>query len=177
MKEYQAVVVKLTRHTREDEDTLTDLLNERSRGGWEPALMSQDEQRLTILFSRSAIAEGEASVQVSPDRRGRLAQRGGGAPLGTAHAVAAVVAEVAVAVADGDGSAVVAGRGIGLEVGKLAAADGRAVEFRISKAFRVRRNVGGHTGVTRVCLWRRPARGATISFGCVCGSALRATRR
>ena len=58
MKEYQAVVVKLTRHTREDEDTLTDLLNERSRGGWEPALMSQDEQRLTILFSRSAIAEG-----------------------------------------------------------------------------------------------------------------------
>ena len=43
MKEYQAVVVKLTRHTREDEDTLTDLLNERSRGGWEPALMSQDE--------------------------------------------------------------------------------------------------------------------------------------
>ena len=58
MKEYQAVVVKLTRHTREDEDTLTDLLNERSRGGWEPALMSQDEQRLTILFSRSAAAEG-----------------------------------------------------------------------------------------------------------------------
>ncbi len=58
MKEYQAVVVKLTRHTREDEDTLTDLLNERSRGGWEPALMSQDEHRLTILFQRSAVAEG-----------------------------------------------------------------------------------------------------------------------
>lgn len=52
MKEYQAVVVKLTRHTREDEDTLTDLLNERSRGGWEPALMSQDEHRLVILFHR-----------------------------------------------------------------------------------------------------------------------------
>ena len=58
MKEYQAVVVKLTRHTREDEDTLTDLLNERSRGGWEPALMSQEEQRLTILFQRDAVAEG-----------------------------------------------------------------------------------------------------------------------
>lgn len=57
MKEYQAVVVKLTRHTREDEDTLTDLLNERSRGGWEPALMSQDEQRLIILFQRNAVAE------------------------------------------------------------------------------------------------------------------------
>lgn len=58
MKEYQAVVVKLTRHTREDEDTVTDLLNERSRGGWEPALMSQDEQRLIVLFQRSAVAEG-----------------------------------------------------------------------------------------------------------------------
>lgn len=57
MKEYQAVVVKLTQHSREDEDTLTDLLNERSRGGWEPALMSQDEQRLIILFQRSAAAE------------------------------------------------------------------------------------------------------------------------
>ena len=57
MKEYQAVVVKLTRHTREDEDTLTDLLNERSRGGWEPALMSQDEQRLIVLFQRNAVAE------------------------------------------------------------------------------------------------------------------------
>lgn len=58
MKEYQAVVVKLTRHTREDEDTLTDLLNERSRGGWQPALMSQDEHRLIILFQRNAVAEG-----------------------------------------------------------------------------------------------------------------------
>jgi hypothetical protein len=54
MKEYQAVVVKLTRHTRENEDTLTDLLNERSRGGWEPALMSQNGDQLIILFHRSA---------------------------------------------------------------------------------------------------------------------------
>jgi hypothetical protein len=57
MKEYQAVVVKLTRHTRDDEDALTDLLNERSRSGWEPALMSQDEHRLTILFQRAALTE------------------------------------------------------------------------------------------------------------------------
>lgn len=57
MKEYQAVVIKLTRHTREDEDTLTDLLNERSRGGWEPALMTQDEHRLTILFHRETVPE------------------------------------------------------------------------------------------------------------------------
>ena len=52
MKEYQAVILKITRRTREDEDALTDLLNERSRGGWEPAMMSQDDQRLTIVFSR-----------------------------------------------------------------------------------------------------------------------------
>ena len=58
MKEYQAVVVKLARHTREDEDMLTDLLNERSRGGWEPALMTQDEHRLIVLFHRPIEVEG-----------------------------------------------------------------------------------------------------------------------
>ncbi|MHB0948473.1 MAG: hypothetical protein ACYC3Q_09650 [Gemmatimonadaceae bacterium] len=52
MKEYQAVMVRLTRHVREDEDALTDLLNERSRGGWTPALMSQDGSRLTLVFAR-----------------------------------------------------------------------------------------------------------------------------
>jgi hypothetical protein len=54
MKEYQAVVVKLTRHTRENEDTLTDLLNERIRGGWEPAHISQDKEQLILIFCRSA---------------------------------------------------------------------------------------------------------------------------
>jgi hypothetical protein len=57
MKEYQAVIVRLTRHQREDEDALTDLLNERSRGGWSPAMMTQDGQRLTLVFAREA--EGE----------------------------------------------------------------------------------------------------------------------
>lgn len=52
MKEYQAVILKLTQRTREDEDALTDLLNERSRGGWEPAMMSHGDQRLTVVFSR-----------------------------------------------------------------------------------------------------------------------------
>lgn len=33
MKEYQAVILKLSRRTQEDEDALTDLFNERSRGG------------------------------------------------------------------------------------------------------------------------------------------------
>ena len=57
MKEYQAVILRLSRHAREDEDALTDLMNERSRGGWEPAMMSHDGERLTIVFSRHAEAE------------------------------------------------------------------------------------------------------------------------
>jgi hypothetical protein len=57
MKEYQAVIHRLTRHVREDEDALTDLLNERSRTGWEPAMMALDDQRLTIVFRRNTEAE------------------------------------------------------------------------------------------------------------------------
>ena len=56
MKEYQAVIVRLTRHVRDDEDALTDLLNERSRMGWMPALMTQDAQRLTVVFARDTPA-------------------------------------------------------------------------------------------------------------------------
>jgi hypothetical protein len=58
MKEYQAVILRLTRHVRDDEDTLTDLLNERSRGGWEPAMMTQDGQRLTVIFQRPSDRDG-----------------------------------------------------------------------------------------------------------------------
>ena len=58
MKEYQAVVLRLTQRTKEDEDALTDLMNERSRGGWEPAMITQDVQRLIIVFQRSADADG-----------------------------------------------------------------------------------------------------------------------
>ncbi|MFL5614253.1 MAG: hypothetical protein ACJ796_11385 [Gemmatimonadaceae bacterium] len=57
MKEYQAVILRLTRRARDDEDSLTDLLNERSRGGWEPALMSQDGVRLTVVFARPSGGE------------------------------------------------------------------------------------------------------------------------
>ena len=57
MKEYQAVTLRLTRHTRDDEDALTDLLNERSRGGWEPTMMTQDGTRLTIVFRRDTDPE------------------------------------------------------------------------------------------------------------------------
>ena len=52
MKEYQAVILKLSLRTQEDEDALTDLLNERSRGGWTPTLMSKDQQRITLVFCR-----------------------------------------------------------------------------------------------------------------------------
>jgi hypothetical protein len=54
MNEYQAVILKLTRHVQEDEDALTDLLNERSRGGWAPAMIAQGTTRLTVVFSRRA---------------------------------------------------------------------------------------------------------------------------
>jgi hypothetical protein len=56
MKEYQAVIHRFTRHTRDDEDALTDLLNERIRGGWEPAMMAQDGHRVTIIFQRATEA-------------------------------------------------------------------------------------------------------------------------
>ena len=52
MKEYQAVMLRLSRHARDDEDALTDLLNERSRGGWQLAVLSQDARRLTVVFER-----------------------------------------------------------------------------------------------------------------------------
>ena len=58
MKEYQAVVLRLTQRAKDDEDALTDLMNERSRGGWEPAMMTQDAQRLVIVFQRSADIDG-----------------------------------------------------------------------------------------------------------------------
>jgi len=57
MKEYQAVMLRLSRHARDDEDALTDLLNERSRGGWRPAMMAQDGRRLTLVFERPGDGE------------------------------------------------------------------------------------------------------------------------
>jgi hypothetical protein len=59
MNEYQAVILKLTRHVQEDEDALTDLLNERSRSGWEPSMMAQGTTRLTVIFRRSAASPND----------------------------------------------------------------------------------------------------------------------
>lgn len=50
-------MLRLTRHTRDDEDALTDLLNERSRGGWSLATMTQDGFRLTVVFQRDVDSE------------------------------------------------------------------------------------------------------------------------
>ncbi|MBX9928785.1 MAG: hypothetical protein K2X99_07720 [Gemmatimonadaceae bacterium] len=58
MKEYQAVIVRVTKHSRDDEDALTDLLNERARGGWAPAMLTQDATRMTVVFERATSASG-----------------------------------------------------------------------------------------------------------------------
>ncbi len=54
MKEYQAVILRTTAHARDDEEALTDLLNERSRAGWTPMQLAQDAHRLTVVFARDA---------------------------------------------------------------------------------------------------------------------------
>ena len=108
--------------------------------------------------------------------------------LRTAHAAAAVVAEVAVAVADGDGAAVVAGRGVRLEVGELfAAGGGRAAvlehhagageELEVdlaAVAVAVRVTVGVAVRVTigvtvRVAVGFRRSEGGGFAFGLVGG--------
>ena len=50
-------MLRVTRHTRDDEDALTDLLNERSRGGWALSMMAQDDSRLTLVFQRDTDSE------------------------------------------------------------------------------------------------------------------------
>ncbi|HYW33489.1 MAG TPA: hypothetical protein VE869_18450 [Gemmatimonas sp.] len=57
MKEYQVVIVRLTRHVRDDEDALTDLLNERSRAGWRPGMLSQEGNRMTVIFERDPLPD------------------------------------------------------------------------------------------------------------------------
>ncbi|MDQ6829185.1 MAG: hypothetical protein M3081_10010 [Gemmatimonadota bacterium] len=48
------MTIKLTRRPHDDDDALTDVLNERNRAGWAPAMMSQGKGRLTIVFRRTA---------------------------------------------------------------------------------------------------------------------------
>ena len=53
MKQYQVVIVRLTGKGRDDEDSLTDLLNERTRMGWDYHGMTQlDSERVSVVFER-----------------------------------------------------------------------------------------------------------------------------
>lgn len=53
MKEYQSVIVRLAGRSREDEEAITDLLNERVRMGWEyHSLSPLDSGRLIVVFIR-----------------------------------------------------------------------------------------------------------------------------
>jgi len=68
MKEYQVVIVRLTRHVRDDEDALTDLLNERSRTSWRPSMLSQDGERMTVIFERDTpVADTPAGDTPAPE--------------------------------------------------------------------------------------------------------------
>ena len=53
MKEYQVAIIRMTGRSREDEDTLTDLLNERARGGWtDHSLHPVEGQKIILVFTR-----------------------------------------------------------------------------------------------------------------------------
>jgi hypothetical protein len=55
MKQYQVAIVRLQHKSREDEETLTDLLNERTRMGWEYHSLSDLEGgRVAVVFQRDA---------------------------------------------------------------------------------------------------------------------------
>jgi len=55
MREYQVAVARLTGKGREDEETLTDLLNERSRAGWEFSHVAPlGADRVAVVFARDA---------------------------------------------------------------------------------------------------------------------------
>ena len=54
MKQYQAVIIRLQGKSREDEDAITDLLNERARMGWlDHSVHPLPGGRLLLVFSRT----------------------------------------------------------------------------------------------------------------------------
>ncbi len=55
MKEFQVVILRLQGKAREDEDTVTDLMNERARMGWEfHSIQSLPEEKVVVVFWREA---------------------------------------------------------------------------------------------------------------------------
>jgi hypothetical protein len=55
MKEFQVVILRLQGKAREDEDAMTDLMNERARTGWIfHSLQPLPDEKVAIVFSRDA---------------------------------------------------------------------------------------------------------------------------
>jgi hypothetical protein len=55
MNEYDVVILKLAGRARPDEETLTDLLNERARSGWRfHSAVPLGPTRLVVVFDRES---------------------------------------------------------------------------------------------------------------------------
>ena len=55
MKQYQVAVARLSGKARDDEETLTDMLNERARMGWHySSLVQLVDARVAVVFERKA---------------------------------------------------------------------------------------------------------------------------
>ncbi len=55
MREFQVVILRLQGKVREDEDAMTDLMNERARMGWDfHSIQPLPEQKVVVVFSRDA---------------------------------------------------------------------------------------------------------------------------
>jgi hypothetical protein len=55
MREYYVVIAKLAERSRADEETLTDLLNERARAGWRFLNMTPlGSTRMAVVFDRES---------------------------------------------------------------------------------------------------------------------------
>lgn len=53
MKQYQVVIIRLHGRSRDDEETVTDLLNERARMGWtDYSIHAIAGSRILVVFSR-----------------------------------------------------------------------------------------------------------------------------
>lgn len=53
MKQYQAVIIRLQGRSRDDEESITDLLNERARMGWtDYSVHAIAGSRILVVFSR-----------------------------------------------------------------------------------------------------------------------------
>ncbi len=53
MREYQVAIVRLSGKSREDEELLTDLLNERARMGWSNhTVQVLESPKILVIFTR-----------------------------------------------------------------------------------------------------------------------------